>query len=227
MTHHQVIFAGRKGWFTAPVFVGDKKELAHFRAGYSCDLNWSVIAHTFERCGTLDEFAKTAEWAANAYHYPLGNQPKYTGVQAYRGAGPMDSPLFVHEDLSKTGLYYELQCASCNVVHPFKFLPSGQAILSPRTCCFCGAPLECTSLLPTAEAWQQALDLIQAPPKTYCINPRCDGALDSIASIHSGAPLKCDKIVTYREGLFHIEVLFQDWSRAIIPVTALAKLTPP
>lgn len=211
MTHRIVVFIGRSGWFMTPEFVGDKKELAQFRAGESCDQTWSQIARKFSSAKTLLEFKEVSDWAQAQYHR---QQPTIAPPILYHPPSSTPDEMFiVYEDLAVAGISSLGQCPFCGRAYPVHYLPDGSIKSPSHQCLTCGTTLREMEELPSRERWGEALELYHSEPASLCISPDVKHK-DSVAAAHVGQPVKIQKLITYECGKFRYEVLFRDWQTA-------------
>lgn len=167
MTNRMVIFQGQTNWLMAPVFIGDKTELAQESATRSCDKNWGVIARHFLQVKTKDEFVEASAWAHGQYHDTAGGQTAKK-VKIFKRPDEMpDEVLVVHEDLGVSGIHAIGVCPTCGRTHFMHYRPDKTAFSTGNRCLTCAAILHIQGQLPSQKAWEEALDKYNKPAPSF------------------------------------------------------------
>ena len=214
MTSRIVIFKSQHAWFSTQIFLGDHSELSHARKDCSCEVNWPVILRKFQEVKTLEEFRKVNDWAQSQYHFAAGRKPAVIQMVKTILSKP-DETVFVNEDYAVTGLELKVLCPTCLFEHTVKYRPNGSIKAAPRTCFYCGTPID-KSLTPSQTLWQEALTLASSEPGSLLLR-QCQGK-------YAGQPLQVLKISDFKEGKFYFDVRFRDWTVLTVPRDAIGEM---
>lgn len=208
-----VVFRARDGWVCSEVFCGDKQELQWARLSVSCDKEWRYIFRKFSAAKTLENFRSVNAWARRLYHGVGAVYP----VSQHRGLSfPSEQVFHVHEDLGVLGLRIDVPCPRCHMVYTYRGHLNGRVSPLPEFCFICGSPLTTTDVPPDRGDWPRALSLYRSEPGSVRLAQPPGSASGGVGGEYVGAPVKVDKIIGYRGGVFYFEALFKDWTRLVV-----------
>lgn len=153
---------------------------------------WQKAAHKFIQAKTLEKFEKLSVWAQGTRVTKMSRN--YSGREA-------DEHLLVYEDLGTTGFTQIYTCSQCGYTESVRFFPDGRISRIPTHCVQCGDEMTCEGHALTKEKWETAIQMLHSRPGDFLIGDK---------------PVKILKIIGFENGDIQHQVLFRDWTTAII-----------